>query len=432
MDATKAQGSGPLLQAFDAIGGAAGGDPRQVALAQLGYIRKQIETNALPFFAELRQYRPILVTPLATVVSLFRDVEEILHRETVFSVAGYVPHMTGVIGPFILSLDLTSAYDHDKAAMQLVVRRDDLDRVKEITARVAGASLAHAAREAAGKPFDIVQTVTRKTPVRLAADYFGFAAEDDAEMMAWARACFFEFFENLDNDPQARAKAVEAGAAMAARARDLIARRRAHGSHAEAHTVLARLLAQHAEGPELGFDEDGMVRTLMGLVTGMVETTSQAAVQALLVLFANPQAMAGAIAAAKADDDDLVWAHIAEALRFQPVNPLVIRILDADYRLGAGEPRATVLPKGAVVFACTWSAMFDEAMLADPQSFRVDRPAYHYLHFATGAHACFGRYISQVQITQILKPILRLPSLALAGPPTYAGPFPDRLEITTH
>jgi cytochrome P450 len=430
MDATKTQPGGPLLQAFDALS-VAGSDPRQVALAQLAYIRKQIETNALPFFAELRQYRPILTTPAASVVSLFRDVEEILHRETVFSVSGYVPHMTGVIGPFILSLDLTPAYDHDKAAMQLVVRRDDLDRVKEITARVAGAAVAHAAREANGKPFDIIQTVTRKTPVRLAAEYFGFAAHDDAQMMAWARACFFEFFQNLDNDPQARAKAVEAGAAMAAEARASIAHRRAHGLHGQADTVLARLVAQHGEGHKLGLDEGGMVRTLMGLVTGMVETTSQAAAQALLVLYANPQAMAGAIAAAKADDDDLVWAHIAEALRFQPVNPLVIRILAADYCLAAGEPRATVLPKGAIVFACTWSAMFDDRVVPDPQSFRVDRPAYHYLHFATGEHACFGRYISQVQITQIVKPILRLRSLALAGPPTYAGPFPDRLEITT-
>jgi len=74
--------------------------------------------------------------------------------------------------------------------------------------------------------------------------------------------------------------------------------------------------------------------------------------------------------------------------------------------------------------------MFDDAILETPQNFNAGRPAYHYLHFATGAHACFGRYISQVQITQILKPILQLKGLALAGPPVYAGPFPDKLQIT--
>ena len=49
---------------------------------------------------------------------------------------------------------------------------------------------------------------------------------------------------------------------------------------------------------------DGVCRTLMGLVIGMVETTSQAAVQALLVLFSMPDALARAAAAAKVDDDD--------------------------------------------------------------------------------------------------------------------------------
>jgi cytochrome P450 len=428
VDQSVVSGGGPLLQAFDAIA-AAGGAPQQIAAQQLAYIRRQILTNALPFFAELRQYRPILRTPVATIVSRFRDVEEILHRETVFSVAGYAPHMTGVIGPFILSLDLTPAYDHDKAAMTLVVRREDLARVKDITSRVASAAVAAQRDAAAGQPFDIIQTVTRHTPVRLAAEYYGFEAPTEAEMMAWARACFWEFFQNIDNDPQVRQAAVAAGAAMASRAQDLIAGHRA-APPADSDTVLSRLLAQQAEGPGLGFDDDGVVRTLMGLVIGMVETTSQAAAQALMVLLSNAAALTGAVAAARADDDDLLWAHIREALRYRPVNPLVIRALTSDYTLAAGEDRATLLTRGTVVFACTWSAMFDEAILDDPQGFHTTRPASHYLHFATGEHACFGRYISQVQITQILKPILKLNGLALAGPPVYAGPFPDKLEIT--
>jgi cytochrome P450 len=419
---------GPLLEAYDAIA-AAGGDPKAIALQELAYIRQQILTNALPFFDELRRLRPILVSPLATVVASFRDVEEILHRETIFSVKGYVPHMTGVIGPFILSLDLTPAYDHDKAAMKLVVRRDDLDRVRQITAQAASEAVASAAAAAGGQPFDIVQAVTRKTPVRLAAEYYGFGADDDAQVMAWARACFWEFFQNLDNNPQVRQGAVDAGAAMTARARALIDAARA-GEGPE-DTVLMRLLAQQFAGPGLGFDDDdGIVRTLMGLVIGMVETTSQAAVQALLVLFSKPAALAGAAAAAAADNDDLLWAHILEALRFAPVNPLVMRILNADYTLAAGEPREKLLPAGTLVFACTWSAMFDEAILEAPQTFQAGRPAWQYLHFATGEHACFGRYISQVQVTQILKAILRLKGLAPAGPPTYAGPFPDKLLIT--
>jgi cytochrome P450 len=414
----------PLLDAFDAIA-AAGGDPRQIVGKQVGYIRSQIQTNALPFFAELRAHRPILVTPALSVVSRFRDVEEILHRETIFSVKSYVPHMEGVIGPFILSLDITPPYEHDKAAMELAVRRTDLPRVAEITGRVAAEAVA--AASAAGGAFDIVQNVTRKTPVRLAAEYYGFDAPDDAQMMGWARACFMEFFLNIDNVPAVRAAAIAAGAEMTERAQALIAARR--GGAGGGDDVLARLLAQQGAGDGLGFDDEGIVRTLKGLVTGMVETTSQACVQALAVLFQHPEALPAAIAAAEAGDDATLWAHIREALRFRPINPLVIRIPNEDYRLGAGLGGETVMAKDRPIFACTWSAMFDESVVSDPARFDATRPAYHYFQFAAGEHACFGRHISEVQVTQIVKAILRLKGVRPAAKPVYAGPLPDRFEF---
>src|SRR5690242_15624760 len=65
--------------------------------------------------------------------------------------------------------------------------------------------------------------------------------------------------------------------------------------------VLARLLALQASGD---VDDELIRRTLAGLVVGMIETTSQAAIQALLVLFSMPDALAKAAAAANADDDD--------------------------------------------------------------------------------------------------------------------------------
>ena len=51
---------------------------------------------------------------------------------------------------------------------------------------------------------DIVQTLTRKVPVRLADEYFGISASHDEQMMDWARACFREFFINLLEDPVVR------------------------------------------------------------------------------------------------------------------------------------------------------------------------------------------------------------------------------------
>jgi cytochrome P450 len=193
---------------------------------------------------------------------------------------------------------------------------------------------------------------------------------------------------------------------------------------------MGRLLHLQAASEVAGLDDDGVCRTLMGLVIGMVETTSQAAVQALMALFAKPEAFASAAAAAKANDDDALSQLIFEALRFAPINPMVVRVAQQDYQLAAAELHSTLIAKGTTVFALTWSAMFDPRVLDAPEEFRRDRPAYHYLHFATGFHACFGRYISWVQIPQILKPLLKLAGLRPAGTPAYDGTFPDSFKVS--
>src|SRR5438874_2001918 len=148
--------AGPILGAFDAIA-AEGGDPKAIAGKQLRFIMDQIRGNALPFFQELRDNRPILQSPMATLVAQFRDVEEILHREEVFSVSPYLPRMTGVIGPFVLSQDITPGYDHDISVMRLVVRREDLTRVTDIVSRHA-AEIVTELFQGPG-PVDIVRTL---------------------------------------------------------------------------------------------------------------------------------------------------------------------------------------------------------------------------------------------------------------------------------
>src|SRR5262249_61808199 len=108
---------------------------------QFQFIMEQIRGNTLPFFKELRDARPILQSPMATLVAQFRDVEEILHREEIFSVSPYLPRMMGVIGPFVLSQDITPGYDHDISVLHLVVRRGGLPRGKGIVSRPAGATV---------------------------------------------------------------------------------------------------------------------------------------------------------------------------------------------------------------------------------------------------------------------------------------------------
>ena len=124
-----------------------------------------------------------------------------------------------------------------------------------------------------------------------------------------------------------------------------MAARRAAGGYGQ-DDVMGRLLRLQAAGDVDGVDDEVVRRALAGLVIGMVETTSQAAVQALLVLFSMPDAMAKAAAAAKADDDDALADLVFEALRFRPINPMVVRVAKEDYQLAAGEPHADTDPQG--------------------------------------------------------------------------------------
>jgi hypothetical protein len=54
---------------------------------------------------------------------------------------------------------------------------------------------------------------------------------------------------------------------------------------------------------------------------------------------------------------------------------------------------------------------------------------YQYMRFATGQHARYGRYISRIQVPQILKPLLRLEGLRPAGDPEFDGTFPETLRV---
>ncbi|MEM7269616.1 MAG: cytochrome P450 [Pseudomonadota bacterium] len=410
---------GPILTEFDAI---TGDSPQEIAGKQVMFARGQIRDNALPFFKELRDHRPITRAGPIWLVSRFDDVEEILHRETVFSVKSYLPRMMGVIGPFVLSQDITPQYDRDISIMRLVVKREDLERVRAITSRAAGEIVAN--MQMTDGPHNVVQELTRIVPLRLAAEYYGFTGVPDDQLKGWARACFFEFFVNLDNNPDIRAAAVAAGAQMRPHLEGLIADAKARAS---GDTVLDRLVALQGAGPTEAPSDEDIIRTMMGLLVGMVETTSQAAIQALLVL-AKKEQLVPAVTAARTGDAAGMEALIWEALRYRPVNPLVVRITNENYTLGAGQPHETTIPAGSMVFALTWSAMHDRRKLGNPMEFEPGRPTDQYLHFATGHHACFGRYISQVQITEILMALLRA-DIQVAGAPVYAGPFPEELPL---
>jgi cytochrome P450 len=106
----------------------------------------------------------------------------------------------------------------------------------------------------------------------------------------------------------------------------------------------------------------------------------------------------------------------------------MVRLSLQEHTLAKGTPHARTIPAHAVVFAANGSAMMDETVVDNPTEFRLNRPAHHYLHFGWGIHQCLGKYISEVQVTEIITGLLTLNGIRRApgeaGKLTYTGPFP--------
>ncbi|HYD70959.1 cytochrome P450 [Azospirillum sp.] len=391
-----------------------------------------VQTNPQALFAELRANRPILVTPPPgpVLLTLFADVQEVLSRNATFTVRPYAPKMDPAVGPYMLARDDTVYNQRDKSVMRALLRQDDMPAVAAMAARRAAEAVGEVARS--GR-IEVVSQLSRRVPIEVVGEHFGFPGPDLATMMRWSKATQHDMFHNLTNDPKVHQDSVQAGAEMRAYLGRLIPARRQALAQVPADDTLSRMLLTHF--PEvIGFDDERIVSNTMGLLVGAVETTSAAVVQLLDQLLDRPDVLAKAVAAAKANDDATVAAYCWEALRFNPINPFIVRLGVADYTVAAGTPRATTIKAGTLVLASNASAMMDAAQVPDPEAFTPGRPDYHYMHFGYGAHTCLGDQVSLAQVSQMVKALLLKPGLKRApgsdGRPDFQdGPFPERFVL---
>jgi cytochrome P450 len=361
-------------------------------------------------------------------------VREVLTRHTEFTVRLYAPKMDPSVGPFMLARDETALNWRDKSIMRAMLPWEDLPSVRAMAGRFADEALDGCA---SGGRIEVVSQLGRLVPVRLCGEYFGFPGPDTATMFRWSKATQTDFFKNLAGDPKIHAAAVRAGQEMAAYLAGLIQDERAAAANGAPavgpETAVQRLLrTQFADG--LGFDDARVISNASGLLVGGVETTSQAVAQSLEQLLLRPDVCAAAVEAARAGNDARFDAFVWEALRFNPINPLLFRYTEADSTIAAGTPRQTMLKAGTIVFACTASAMADGTELPNPDAFTPGRPAHHLMHFGFGAHECLGKYVGMAMIPEVVKRVLTRPGVHLLPGAEGAidfkgGPFPERFVI---
>jgi len=423
-----------FLDQYDALA-KSGEPPQKILQEQFGLLQQWMFAHPADLFAELRANRPIFVMPgpAPAVVTRYRDVVEVADVGSVFGVRPYAATNAVILGGanFLLGMDDSPQYEFEVSALRVSIRRTDLDLIRSYVAANARALTGKAG--AAGQ-LEIAEGFGRALPLQLAGQYFGVPGPDPGTLGTWIRTMFVELFLNLNQDPAVTAAGAQAGKAMGTYIEGLIAQIRADrkGGAAPKDDILGRLLTAQSD-PATSLSDDRVRDNLIGLLVGMIDNTQMGVVNTMDVLFNHPDKLQAAVAAAKASDPGQLLPFVQEALRFHPPAPVLVRLTTQDYVLAKGTDRETSIPAGKVVFAANSSAMMDETELDAPLEFREGRPDYQYMLFGWGTHRCFGKYISQVQITEIVRSLLVLPGIRRAsgdaGKLVYEGFFPKSFTV---
>jgi len=385
------------------------------------------EEQPREILALLRRLQPILIAKTFAVVTRADDVKEVLSRDDAFDVP-YAERMELITNGenFFLGMADSPRYTRDQSNTRLLARREDIPafiqplvakRAREIVTGAAGS-------------LEIVSQLTQAVPASLVVDYFGLEGWSERELIAWTSALFRFLFLDLNSDPEVRTQALASSKALNARLDAAIQARKAAPNGQD--DLLSRALSLQASRTP-GLRDLDIRNDFIGLIIGAIPTTATATALALDELLRRPTELAGAQAAARADDDALLGKYLFEAMRFNSMTPAIIRIVNRDFLLARGELRERVIPKGTTVAVATLSAMFDPQRIEAPEEFRVNRSLRDYLHFGYGLHQCFGYHINQVQIPQIVKPLLQRANLrraaGRAGVLQKSGPFAASLTV---
>lgn len=361
------------------------------------------------------------------------DVREVLDRESDFGVV-YEPKMRALTGGgnFFLGMQDTPDYTRDVSNMRLAIRREDIPGLVQPLAH----QTAQAAVDSAVRRIDVPQDLSLLVSWAIAARYLGLPGPDRETMTAWTTIMFWYLFIDLAGDKQVEQQALAAGKACCDYIDQVIAARKAAAAGDPqgfaGEDVISRCLTMQAAGMP-GMSDVEIRNNLFGMLIGCIPTISKAAVQALDVLLDRPSDLARAQGAARAGDEAQVAQCMFEALRFNPVNPVIYRRANRETRIARGTLRSVRVKEGAMVMAANLSAMFDRFLMEAPGDFRPGRPWSSYILWGYGMHTCFGAHINQVAIPAVAMPLLQKQNLRRAPGPagtvdTTAGgkatPFP--------
>ncbi|HYX01168.1 MAG TPA: cytochrome P450, partial [Reyranella sp.] len=231
-----------------------------------------------------------------------------------------------------------------------------------------------------------------------------------ATLQFWAQTAFAHVFTNVVNTADLRGWAQRGTAEFFRHLDSLIDQAKIRP---DPSTLLGCLMSFNPADYGLQPDRYAVVVRLLlaELIVGSSGTLSQALPNFIDYFCQHP----GKIDPARRYTDMELDAIVREALRFQPVAPIVFRQCTQDALMGG-----KVIPNNSNIAVLLKTAMFDSRKFPNPGDFSTDpadRAPDAYLVFGSGLHQCKGADIGTVVQREMVRALFTLKDLhAAAGP----------------
>ncbi len=335
------------------------------------------------------------------------DAQAVLARDLDFLIAPVnAGRIEAVNGAFVLGMDRGPVLERERRALYSALATVDQNALKaeaqgDIATLIGDATM-----------IDAVGGFARIVAGKTAARLFGLKPADEPLFRDVVRAIFNHTFLNINGDKAVEARALRAAAAMKEWFLDEIAARRTSGNLGR--DMMGALLAQGI------VDDDGVRRTLGGMLVGSIDTTAGATARILSVIDSD-RILRAQFAATSSESQR--YAFCMEALRRWPHNPIVMRVAGS-----AGSLNGIDYAAGDTIVVWTQAAMQDASAFPEPRRMRDDRDPRSYLHFGGALHACAGRAVNAWQVPLLVGTLVDR-KFRIDGKMAWAGPFPDTLPV---
>lgn len=244
---------------------------------------------------------------------------------------------------------------------------------------------------------DFVRDIAAPLPMAVIGDMLGVLPQDRTTLLKWSDELVCGLSASAD---EAALQAVmDAFAGYSGFAMETTAKRRAEPTD----DLFSILVNSEVDGQRLS-DDEIVFETLLILIGGD-ETTRHTLTGGAEQLLRHPDQWELLVA-----DPTGVPGAVEEMLRWtSPVKNMARTILRDN------EFHGTQLREGEKMVLLFESANFDESVFGDPENFRIDRNPNSHLAFGFGTHFCLGNQLARLELTTMLRTILRrLPDLRLA------------------